>query len=60
MGIELYWIGVAYEFTMGCGMLYRGLEREALDTAYDNTNAVEIEKRNTYISDLVTRSKLVN
>ncbi len=30
-------------------MLYRGLQREALDTAYDNTNAVEIEKRNAYI-----------
>jgi len=41
-------------------MLYRGLEREALDTAYDNTNAVGIEQRNVYISDWVTRSEIAN
>ena len=41
-------------------MLYRGLGREALDAAYDNTNAVGIEQRNAYISDWVTRSEIVN
>ena len=41
-------------------MLYRGLGREALDVAYDNTNAVGMEKRNAYISDWVKRSETVS
>ena len=41
-------------------MLYRGLGKEALDAAYNNTNAVGIEQRNAYISDWVTRSEIVN
>ena len=41
-------------------MLYRGLGKEALDAAYNNTNAVGIEQRNAYISDWETRSEIVN
>ena len=41
-------------------MLYRGLGREALDVAYDNTNAVGMEKRNAYISDWVKRCETVS
>ena len=41
-------------------MLYRGLGKEALDAAYNNTNAVGIEQRNAYISDWETRSETVN
>ena len=41
-------------------MLYRGLGKEALDAAYNNTNAVGIEQRNAYISDWEMRSEIVN
>ena len=41
-------------------MLYRGLGKEALDAAYNNTNAVGIEQRNAYIADWKTRSEIVN
>ena len=41
-------------------MLYRGLGREALDAAYDNANAVGLERRNAYISDWEKRSDTVS
>ena len=41
-------------------MLYKGLGKEALDAAYNNTNAVGIEQRNAYISDWEMRSEIVN
>ena len=41
-------------------MIYRGMERGALDAAYDNTNAVGIESRNAYTSDWMKRSETVS
>ena len=41
-------------------MLYRGLGKEALYAAYNNTIAVGIEQRNAYISDWEMRSEIVN
>ena len=41
-------------------MLYRGLGREDLDAAYDNANAVGIERRNAYILDWGKRSETVS
>lgn len=41
-------------------MLYRGLGREDLDAAYDNANAVGMERRNAYISDWGKRSETVS
>ena len=41
-------------------MLYRGLGREDLDAAYDNANAVGIERRNAYISDWGKRSETIS
>ncbi|MEE2803774.1 MAG: alpha/beta hydrolase [Pseudomonadota bacterium] len=38
-------------------MLYRGMNRAALDAAYDNTTAVGIEKRNGYVADWLERSQ---
>ena len=41
-------------------MLYRGMEREALDAAYNNTAAVGMERRDQYVADWTARSGAVN
>ena len=38
-------------------VLYRGMDRAALDAAYNNTAAVGQEKRNRYVADWTARSK---
>ncbi len=38
-------------------VLYRGMDRAALDAAYNNTAAVGQEKRNRYMADWTARSK---
>jgi arylformamidase len=38
-------------------IVYRGMDRAALDAAYNNTAAVGQEKRNRYIADWTARSK---
>jgi len=37
-------------------MLYRGMDRTALDAAYNNTEAVGIAKRDQYVAARVARS----
>jgi hypothetical protein len=37
-------------------MLYRGMDRTALDAAYNNTAAVGLEKREQYVADWTKRS----
>ena len=41
-------------------MLYRGMEREVLDAAYNNTAAVGMERRDQYVADWTARSGAVN
>ena len=41
-------------------MLYRGMEKEALDAAYNNTAAVGMERRDQYVADWSARSGAVN
>ena len=38
-------------------MLYRGMDRAALDTAYNNTEAVGVPKRDAYVAARVARSE---
>jgi len=37
-------------------MLYRGMDRAALDAAYNNTAAVGLSKRDGYVADWTARS----
>jgi acetyl esterase/lipase len=39
--------------------IYRGMDKPALDAAYNNTAAVGMDKRNRYIADWTARSKAV-
>jgi arylformamidase len=40
-------------------MLYRGMDREALDAAYNNTAAVGVVKREQYVADWTKRSDVI-
>ena len=40
-------------------MLYRGMERAALDAAYNNTAAVGQTKRDAYVADWTRRSDAI-
>src|SRR2546423_3344340 len=40
-------------------MLYRGMDRAALDAAYNNTAAVGQAKRDAYVADWTRRSEMI-
>jgi len=44
------------DLSRGDGMLYRGMDRVALDAAYNNTAAVGLAKRDGYVADWTARS----